>query len=159
MLLPNINFSHDLPNIERILNRLCGLNRFQNLAQRMVRMSLRVSFLEHALLGLAQALESLLGISQESRRKQLTVGDLVRIQIIRSKAVMSLVVLKSLISDSTNAMSNRISVIPETFQKSIYYVLIRGRPVKDRTASTPAPINFSKTVSALIHLSDRLLRR
>ena len=56
-------------------------------------------------------------------------------------------------------MVNRVAVIPETFQKSIYYLLLRGRPVKDKSTGQPAPINFSKTVSAFVKLSDRFLTR
>ena len=78
--------------------------------------------------------------------------------VTRSRALVCLCVLKALISDITCAMGNRIAVIPETFQKSIYYVLLRGRPVKDKSAGV-TPINLSKTVSAFIKLSDRFLTR
>ena len=30
-------------------------------------------------------------------------------------------------------MKNRITAIPETFHKSVFYVLLRGRPGKDRS--------------------------
>ena len=76
----------------------------------------------------------------------------------RSRALVCLCVLKALISDITCAMGNRIAVIPETFQKSIYYILLRSRPVKEKSVAA-TPINFSKTVSAFIKLSDRFLTR
>ena len=66
-------------------------------------------------------------------------------------------VLKGLISDETNAMKNRITVIPETFQKSIYYLLLRGKPVKDKNQKPH--FNLSKALSAIIKLSDRFLRK
>ena len=53
-------------------------------------------------------------------------------------------------------MKNRITVIPETFHKSVFYVLLRGRPGKDKSQ---APVNLSKALSILVKLSDRLLRR
>ena len=65
-----------------------------------------------------------------------------------------MLVLKALISEETNAMKNRITVIPETFQKSIYYILLRGRSSKDKNQ---APINLSKVVQGIIKLSDRML--
>ena len=53
-------------------------------------------------------------------------------------------------------MKNRITVIPETFQKSIYYILLRGRPSKDKSQT---PINLSKVVQGIIKLSERMLRK
>ena len=63
VLMPNGKLMEDQKVLERILNRLCGLNRFQTLTQRTLRLNLRVSLLEHALLGLASAQESLLSLA------------------------------------------------------------------------------------------------
>ena len=70
---------------------------------------------------------------------------------------MCLAVLKALTSDETNSLKNRISVIPESFQRSIYYVLLRGRPGK--APNSAPPVNLSRVVSSLISLSDKLLRK
>ena len=78
-------------------------------------MNLRISFLEHALVGLAQAQESLFALCGATTRKPLTSADLVSIQVTRGKALICLTVLRALISQDTNAMKNRIAVIPETF--------------------------------------------
>ena len=42
-------------DIDCLLNRLTGLNRFQQTKERALRMAMRVSFLEQALLGLGEA--------------------------------------------------------------------------------------------------------
>ena len=76
-LLPNSNLLSDWEKMERIVNRLTGLNRFQNLAQRTLRMHLRVSFLEQALVGLAKHLQSLKTLSKLTRKKSMTKEDLV----------------------------------------------------------------------------------
>ena len=54
-------------------------------------------------------------------------------------------------------MKNRVTVIGDTFQKSVFYILLRGRPAKDKAA--PAPVNLSKVVASLIKQSGALLRR
>jgi len=71
-LVPNYEVLDDVAHYERLLNRLTGLNRFQSLKQRTQRMSLRVCFLEKALLGLADAQEKLSGLCTGLRRKSVT---------------------------------------------------------------------------------------
>ena len=156
-MIPNGNVISEQEKIERILNRLTGLNRFQTLHQRTQRLNLRTDFLEQALLGLAKAQETLSEISSSSARQPLTPKDLVGVQVARGQSFICLMVLKGLISDETNAMKNRITVIPETFQKSIYYLLLRGKPVKDKNQKPH--FNLSKALSAIIKLSDRFLRK
>jgi hypothetical protein len=95
-------------------------------------------------------------LSSSTAKQAVTSDDLVKVQLARSQALTCLSVVKALISDETIAMKNRITVIPETFHRSIYYLLLRGRPSKDKSQ---APINLSKVVSSLIKLSDRLLKR
>ena len=54
ILEPNYSMSTIFADIERLLNRLTGLNRFQSTQERALRMALRISFLERALLNLAE---------------------------------------------------------------------------------------------------------
>ena len=119
-------------------------------------MNLRISFLERALVGLAEAQEALQGLCHSTSQRPLTPEDLITAQLTRGQALSCLAVLHALISEETNAMKNRITVIPETFHKSVFYVLLRGRPGKDKSQ---APVNLSKALSVLVKLSDRLLRR
>ena len=83
VLIPNSNIISDLEKVERFLNRLTGLNRFQNLAQRTLRMNLRISFLERALVGLAEAQEALQGLCHATSQRPLTPADLTAAQLSR----------------------------------------------------------------------------
>ena len=83
ILIPNNNIISDLEKVERFLNRLTGLNRFQNLAQRTLRMNLRISFLERALVGLAEAQEALQGLCHSTSQRPLTPEDLITAQLTR----------------------------------------------------------------------------
>ena len=141
--------------MERIINRLTGLNRFQTLSQSTIRMNLRIAFLENALLGIASSQKTLSTLCRSASKQTIDSESLAKVQLSRSKALICLSVIKALISDETIAMKNRITVIPETFQKSIYYLLLRGRPSKDKNQ---APINLCKVVSSLIRVSERLLK-
>ena len=63
-------------------------------------------------------------------------------------------VLRALISEETNGMKNRVTVIAESFQKSVFYILLRGREKKGLKT-----INLPRVLSSLIKLSDRISRK
>ena len=55
--------------------------------------------------------------------------------------------IKALTADQTNALKNRISVIHESFQRSIYYILLRGRKTQN---SSLQPINLSNVLASIV---------
>mmetsp|Transcript_37417 Transcript_37417/g.45588 ORF Transcript_37417/g.45588 Transcript_37417/m.45588 type:complete len:160 (-) Transcript_37417:1127-1606(-) len=156
-LEPNLNMSKEFADVERLLNRLTGINRFQSVEERGLRMALRVSFLDRALTGLAEAEQRLSSLDESLREAEPSTEILQEAQEARGNALICLMVLKALTADQTNALKNRISVIHESFQRSIYFLLLRGR--KSKAPSAKAPVNLSRVLATLVKLSERILHR
>jgi len=65
-LVPNTRMFSNLSEIDRLLNNLTGVNRFQTLKQRAQRMFLRICFINKALVDLKGAEDSLKEIGLRS---------------------------------------------------------------------------------------------
>ena len=95
-------------------------------------MALRVSFLERALIGLSEVQSELSQLNQSLKQSSqiIAIEQLQEAQQLRGNALICLIVIKALTAEQTNAHKNRVAVIHESFMRSIYYLLLRGRPAK-----------------------------